>query len=482
MLKTSLTGVLVVIHLLTTNANTICLKDSYWKTQRVVLAVYGNDCVNCYAALAKIYNGLKQKHSITFVYGEVPIRLAEAFTKEKLGTVNKGDTIIKDTDFFNCINPGMTSALVLIENHRIQIRLSLKNITGETINELTRHKATVIDSLDITTYAGNNASGINITGNSLYITNDLKATTYQLNPIDKSVTNSYQFKNLEDSFPLLIQHNVNLSEQEKQINIRDYASIKQLMGSSISVSVPYFTETGIYVPLTVRIKKAIVRNGDTLNAIMPSQYLVKLNNDLSFRAVYSFPYQVEGHPNLYNITEGGYVKNDTFYSLCNSANNDSLLVVYSLKQSPPALVKVYNLSYPAYFPLKNAATGNPIRYLGIFSAISNRTYFIFNVEPTLYDLESENITPKQLVNEELFNNGKPLCWIDRFIQTSKGAVMFLSIKNEGVYAHYYNLPELTPTDIRKIADDGTNVVGVLNNKVYYTQFTDDKVWLYAANF
>ncbi|MCW5908641.1 MAG: hypothetical protein KIS94_12335 [Chitinophagales bacterium] len=482
MLKALLTGLSLFVYVLSAKANTTCLQDPYWKPQRIVLAVYGNDCVNCYIALAKTYSLLKQKHAVTFVYGEVPIRLADTFTYEKLGTLNKGDTIIKNTDFFNCINPGITSALILIENHRIQTRWSLKNITHETIHELTNHKAVIIDSLDITSYAGNNASGINITGNSLYITNDLKATTYQLTLTNKSVINTYHFKNLEDSFPLLIQHNVNLSEQEKQINIRDYTSIKQLVGSGISVSVPYFTETGMYVPLTVRIKKAIMRNGDTLNAIMPSQYLVKLNNDLSFRAVYSFPYQVEGHPNLYNITEGGYVKNDTFYSLCNSANNDSLLVVYSLKQSPPALVKVYNLSYPTYFPLKNPATGNPMRYLGLFTTIDNKTYFMFNVAPVIYNITSDSLTLKELLNEELFSNGKPLCWIDRFIQTSDKAVMFLSIKNEGVYAHYYNLPELTPTDIRKIADDGTNVVGVLNNKVYYTRFTDDKVWLYAASF
>ncbi len=461
-------------------ATSACTTGGYWQKQRIVFAIYGNDCVNCYLGASSAYQQLREKYAITFILGGVGKRIADSFMQEKIGSLNIHDSIILSDSLFNCFCPSLSSSVLVIRENRICTQMPFKSLDWPALQKIISEGLYTEDTININAFAGTAQTGFSLKGNNeIDIYNNISSVMYTYNYVEKRLIRKYDFKFLKDSTDAFIKACVELNASEKEVNKQQNDAIVAKMGSRVVMMRPYLTPDAIYVPLAFRVAKMMKLEDqkDSTLALMPSQFIVKL--DKSFKPIdfYSFPWQLKGALNIFNDVHDGKIENNSFWMVTGSVLNDSLIAQYSLNHGRGTLENVYNFKTPPYFPFKNKF-GMRMGFSGFFADIANQSCYVFNVDPVLHFFKADkSVTLVGFDTARFTTDGDPVNWISSVSQCD-GNIIVTGGKQKGpTYLYIYDSANYNLKQKIKISDEQPNIIGYQDKKIYMSQLGDENAFL-----
>lgn len=465
---------LVLFTTLGAKAETDCTEFKKLSDELLIIALYENDCINCYAAANNAYKQLKTQGNIIIVTNELPLRMRKKFIDEKIKDFQQSDSIVFNTDIYKCLNPYIGSALIKVIEGEIVYCKELKETTNADLQALLKQSA--FGKIDLSGKVGSGQSKIRLINNHVHVFDDLQQMIYRLHGNTGIVIDSFSLKVLEDSALSLVRKNVNLSNDEKILNEREAQGIISNLGSITVTYPPYFFDSIVYVPVAVRVLKQRTFDSTARKVIMPTQYLVKLNYTGEILNIVSLPYEAPSQPGIFHLSRDGYFEKDTFYALCNTANNDSIILSYAINGERLQLIQVHAVKYPAHFVTKSNE-GRRIGYSGFFTKIGGEIYYAFNVEPTLYSLKNTSSLTFDVPYKYTMEGSKPTFWVNRIDEINDKIVVVGGQFTKSTEYFVYAKDKQTLLSRGVLSARSVEVVHIDETFIYYADLMGEEVVL-----
>ncbi len=453
--------------------------------KKVITAINGFDCINCYKGLSIFLETLKNKeyeNNYAVVSGLTEREVAHFF-KKTLVTDYSFKKVIISNDFFNELNKSGTSKVIVFDNVKKIYEATSKELLYFNYELLQNDNKNIeignlIDSLDITSLLTTSAVDLNWLGENKILLSDKREgtlVTYDLQ--SKKVIDSINLNNfynsqvkeklyiiLKDSaavkFNIQALSNPKLDIDKNIINIVSIETVK----NKIYVGVRFLIrEMYKDKAIMMKYKLLITEFTDKLEFVCDYLLPVNISTDKESYIDVLFMRPFENSKNFIHITSG-------------IRDKDTLLSRFTLKPNEMAVLdKVYGCTFPKYMP-KLGKNGLPMFYQVNLLINGKDTLYFYNRDYVLYNLNNSSKIVLPEIDKLIKKNDN--FYLQKIFNYKKNNIVITSQGSKKTTAYIFSLDFKKMLSKKDIFAGYFEQIIIQNHKIICLKVKSDKTMLY----
>lgn len=452
---------------------------------KVVFAINGFDCVNCYKSLSEFLKKLDEKQfedSYAVISG-ITERELPLFIKNTLATSYPFKKIILDNDFFNKLNRRTTSEIITFNGTKEVSRHTASTIAQFDFTKLESHQlvptVTLADTIDVSDILKTSAVDMQFLGGNKIVLFDLREETltvfdYSLKQTSKTLNlKEYFSKNLPQKLQkllhdsLTVAYNLEVLSNPKVDLDKGFIGLYNLdvRNNRVYLGVRYLVrENVIGLAQSMSYKLMITEFNENLNFLNDFPLPDKLDGDFFSYLDVMFMRVLDSNKVMLHITSGKKYK-------------DTLVATFKIE--PDIMAKqlsVYHCVLPAYLPRFDKKNGFPNFYQVNLVWYNDKPYYFYYRDFIFRQLGGKDSISLSLFEKPIKKNQD--FYIQSIFSDISGNLVLTNYYKNETRLYFFDLPFKTLKADVSLLNGSFNRVILDGEKIFGLRILPDKTLLY----